>query len=114
MLKKSIIALSGLLIVGIFAFFIFLKINGDPLEYEHLETDVRQYLATEQGYQAEDILKLEVKYVAMKLPAYHAEVVLKDEPDKTYYFCEVGEEEDKEIVPCREDRDEASDVAGSS
>lgn len=107
-MKKRMIVLFAILaiaIIGVFAFFMYLKINGDPTAYIALEENVTEYLI-ESGYTLADIDSIVVHRDPMKRPAYYAEVVFKDEPDKAYLYCEETtsqyEEVQTEIVQCGE------------
>lgn len=107
-MKKRMIVLFAILaiaVIGVFAFFMYLKINGDPTAYTALEENVTEYLV-ETGHAPEDIDSIVVHHDPMKRPAYYAEVVFKDEPDKAYLYCEEAtsqyEEVQTEIVQCGE------------
>lgn len=106
-MKKFVIStFAGVLIIGVFAFFMYLKINGDPYAYTEVEQKVKNYLTEEQGYRLEDIDQLDVEHVPMKRPGYYAKVVFKDDPQTTYLYCPQGEEE--YIAPCGEEVTSAS------
>ena len=98
-MKRSVLILVAVLIIGILAFFMFLKVSGDPTAYTQLEQNVEQYLIEEQNYAPDEIQSIEVVRVAMKAPGYYAEVVFTDEPDTTYFYCEA---ESGHVVQCGE------------
>lgn len=106
-MKKFVIAaIAATLIIGVFAAFMYLKINGDPYAYKEVEQKVKLYLTEEQGYSLEDIDQLVIEHVPMKRPGYYAKVVFKDEPQTTYLYCPQGE--DAHIAPCGEEVTSAS------
>lgn len=95
-MKKSIVIIAAIVIIGVFAFFMYLKIYGDPLAFSQLEQHVEQYLTEEKGYDPDEIKKIEARHVAMKRPGYYAEVVFKNDPQTVYFYCE----EEEKVVPC--------------
>lgn len=101
MQKKLIFTALAIGVIAVFAFFMYLKIYGDPYEYTEMERSVTQYLVEEQGYSPDDIQQIHIEHVPMKRPGYYAEVVFKDEPQTTYLYCPEGTEEQR-IVPCGE------------
>lgn len=85
MKKALVVVLALLIIAAVFTFFIYIKINGDPLEHSRLQKAVKQYLTVEKGYATADIQTITTRYVA---PNYFVEVVFQDEPDTVYLYCE--------------------------
>lgn len=95
-MKKSVVMVAAVVIIGVLAFFMFLKIYGDPTAYTELEQRVEQYLTEEQGDDPDRIERIEVFRHAMKRPGYYVEVVFKDEPETVYVYCDEG----GQIVQC--------------
>ena len=92
---------AAVVIIGVLAFFMFLKIYGDPTAYTELEQRVEQYLTEEQGDDPDRIERIEVFRQAMKRPGYYVEVVFKDEPETVYVYCDEG----GQMCPVRKKRD---------
>lgn len=97
-MRKLMIAIGAIAVISVFAFFMYLKIYGDPYAYADLEESVTAYLTESEGYAPEEIQQITVEHVPMKRPGYYAEVIFTDEPDVAYLYCD----EQGRVVLCGE------------